>query len=106
MATSAHYLVKLERLTEKRCREVAEFIAERSNYHAPVRQPENYRPNSDDDGVNLKGSYYADKDPLGDGWLVRSRAPYWHYVEFGTSKHGDAQPHVRTAVKDAELRFG
>lgn len=102
---NAHYLVKLERLAAHRCEEVAEFIAERANAHAPVRQAKYVRPD-DTDGVTLKGSYYTEKDPLGDGWLVRSRAPYWHFVEFGTSKHGDAQPHVRTAVREAKARFG
>jgi hypothetical protein len=103
MATSAHYLVKLERLTVNRCREVAEFIAERSNANAPHRKPENVRQ-EELTHVPLHEAYYAEPDTH--GWVVRSKVPYWKYVEFGTSKHGSAQPHVRVAVDQAKERYG
>lgn len=98
----AHYLVKLAGLAEHRCQEVAEFIAERANAHAPPRQ-ERYERFEDAGRIPLRESYYAEKD--GRSWVVRSKVPYWHYVEFGTLKHGDAQPHVRLAVREAEERY-
>lgn len=100
----ASYLVKLTAATNKRCQEVAEFIAEWSNALAPDRQLRYVRAN-DADNVTLAHSYYAEENPDGPGWLVKSKAPYWKYVEFGTLKHGDAQPHVRHAIREAKERF-
>lgn len=45
----------------------------------------------------LRESYYVVQDSNGDA-LIKSRVPYWKYVEFGGG-HGRAQPHLRPAIE-------
>lgn len=53
----------------------------------------------------LAGSYRVDTASNGDA-LVRTSAPYWKYVEFGTRKHGSKQPHVRPGIEAVRARRG
>jgi len=46
---------------------------------------------------HLRDSYYVDTDVNGDA-LVKTKAPYWKYVEFGTG-HGKEQKHLRPAIE-------
>lgn len=52
---------------------------------------------------NLRTSYYVDTDTNGDA-LIKTTAPHWKYVEFGTNEHGDKQPHLRPAVETVRAR--
>lgn len=51
----------------------------------------------------LRQSYRVDTDTNGDA-VIRSSAPYWKYVEFGTEEHGGPQPHVRPAIELVRAR--
>ncbi len=96
-------LQRIEVKAGQRCGEIARFIARRSNELAPRRKP---TTEGDPNIPPLHESYYAVPEPGTDAWIVASRQPYWHYVEFGTREHGDPQPHVRPAIDEARARFG
>lgn len=53
----------------------------------------------DTGGIPLWKSYYVRSDPATGDILVSCRRRYWAFVEFGTAKHGRAQPHIRPALR-------
>jgi HK97 gp10 family phage protein len=61
-------------------------------------------------GGNLRDSIHV--EDADEGSVIRrlilaggSKAPYAKYVEFGTRRHGAAQPFMRPALKEAEFYF-
>lgn len=87
----ARAMARIEQAAQRRCLTIAaEIVAEiAGNPHTP------YDPEPDG-GVHLRDSYSAVATAT--GARIRTSAPYWHYVEFGTG-HGEAQPHIRPAVE-------
>lgn len=93
-------LTRITRLADAKCKEIAEFIAERANALAPVDAV-----TPDDHGAHLKGSYQVEANDQGSGYVLTNAVRYWMFVEFGTKEHGDAQPHLRPAVDEARARW-
>ena len=77
---------------DRRCHEIAKEIVDE------IRDSPNTPYDPEPDGMHLRTSYYVVDNPHGQGATVKTKAPYWHYVEFGTG-HGRAQPHVRPAIE-------
>lgn len=50
-------------------------------------------------GVPLWRSYFVRYDAETGSLVVACRRRYWAFVEYGTREHGDAQPHVRPALR-------
>lgn len=96
----------LERIEEKaaaRAYRIARFIVEQIHTLAPYDD----RASSDTTGPHLKDAYWVEEDPaVRGGMIIKCSRRYWAFVEFGTHKHGDAQPHVRPAIDAAKARFG
>lgn len=77
---------------QKRCMEIAEEIV------AIVRES----PVTPTGATHqLRNGYRA--VPEGAGAAIVTPVPYWHYVEFGTSKMA-AEPHVRPAIEIVRRR--
>jgi hypothetical protein len=87
---------RIERKAEHRAEEIAQNIVDFIHINAPV--DEHRRPDREG-GPHLSESYYVVQDPDTGDFLVRTRRRYWAFVEFGTKKHGDAQPHIRPAIE-------
>lgn len=77
---------------KRRCLEIAEEVLDRIKGPggAPVVTGE------------LRDGYYVRETQY--GAAIDNKVSYWRYVEFGTRKHGDAQPHVRPAIEAVLLR--
>lgn len=88
-----------------RAKEVAEFIADAIHINAPrgdiARGTEH-----DDAGPILADSFYIRQDPTTGDYLIKSRRKYWAYVEYGTRKHGKAQPYIRPSIEAAKAYYG
>lgn len=91
---------RIERKAERRAEEIARLVVETIQVLAP-EDPEHEKNTG---GPKLKDSYYVRQDPATGDFIVASRRRYWAFVEFGTKKHGDAQPHVRPAL-DSVRRY-
>jgi hypothetical protein len=78
---------------QRRARQVAQDIVD--EIATNPRTPEAAH-GPGDQRVHLRNAYYVAVDNNGDA-LIKCRASYWVYVEFGTG-HGRAQPHVRPAI--------
>lgn len=93
-------LARIARLGDEKAREIAQFIVDRANELAPVGTDPD-----DADGEQLKGSYKVEADDTEPGYAITNGLRYWQFVEFGTSQHGDAQPHLRPAMDEARARY-
>lgn len=91
---------RIQRKAERRAEEIARLVVETIQ----VLAPEDDEHEKNTGGPKLKDSYYVRQDPTTGDFIVASRRRYWAYVEFGTKKHGMAQPHVRPAI-DSVRRF-
>lgn len=58
-------------------------------------------PDTPTESGRLRRSYYVDR--VGETSVIKTSAPYWRYVEFGTG-HGEPQPHIRPAVELVRAR--
>lgn len=92
---------RIERSAEQRAERIARKVLLLIKLYAPYdtnRRFDRRGPR------HLRNSYYLDRDANGD-YLIRSTRRYWQFVEFGTRKHGPAQPHVRPAIEEARRAF-
>lgn len=94
----------IERIQEKakeRSEQIAREIVEKIYVNAP-RGSKERGTEHDDAGPILAESFYVKADPIGGGYIVGSRRRYWAFVEFGTRKHGDAQPYIRPSIDEVK----
>lgn len=96
-------LARIQEKAEVRAEEVARRIVETIHFNAPEGSKEKGTLH-DDAGPPLSESFYVRQDPETRDFVIGSRRRYWAYVEFGTRKHGDAQPYIRPAL-DAVERY-
>ena len=83
-----------------RCRELAAELVAEIKRQAPRRQPQYVEPG--EPGGLLEAGY--DEVDIPEGAAIVNPVRYWQFVEFGTAEHGDAQPHVRTAIEAVRAR--
>lgn len=82
-AAMARIAAKASRRAHRIAQEIVDEIA--TNPHTPQVSG------------RLRYSYYVDTGAAGTA-VIKSSAPYWKYVEFGTYKD-EAQPHVGPAIE-------
>lgn len=85
---------------ERRSRALAEEVLAEIKRLAPRRQPQYVEPG--EPGGALEAGYDTVDTPRGTAIVNPLR--YWQFVEFGTAEHGEAQPHVRTAIEAVRAR--
>jgi HK97 gp10 family phage protein len=85
---------RVRRNALKRCEQIADEVIEQ------IRQS----PKTPHLTGELANSYYWRHSADGKGVVIDSHTDYWRYVEFGTHRHGDAQPHVRPAIEAILLK--
>jgi hypothetical protein len=96
MAAKAYRAIgRIERKAEVRAYRLAEDLVRLIALYAP-RDPHH---ETNTGGPPLWKSYYVRIDPETGDSVVKCRRRYWVYVEYGTREHGDAQPHVRPALR-------
>lgn len=96
-------LERIRKKAEDKSEEVARMIVEAIHINAPVGSVARGTEH-DDAGPPLSESFYVRQDPETGDYLIGSRRRYWAYVEYGTRKHGEAQPYIRPAL-DAVRRY-
>jgi hypothetical protein len=96
MARNAYRTIdRIEQKGKERAQRLAKDLVRLIALYAP-RDPEHA---SNTGGPPLWQSYYVRIDPETGDSIVKCRRRYWVFVEYGTREHGDAQPHVRPALR-------
>lgn len=96
MARNANRVIdRIEKQGQERAEQLAKHLVRLIALYAP--RDENHAENTG--GPPLWQSYYVRVDPETGDSVVKCRRRYWVFVEYGTKDHGDAQPHVRPALR-------